>query len=62
LFISPRIGDTASPGSDVTADTDQIAISVMREIVPLPVLILIMAIFIAIQIQKECPEGHSYNQ
>ena len=45
LFISPNIGDTASPGSDVIADTDQMAISVIREIVPLPVLIFMIAVF-----------------
>ena len=45
LFISPSIGDTASPGSDVTADTDQIAISVIRDILPFPVLIVIVIRF-----------------
>ena len=59
LFISPKIGDTASPGNDVTADTDQIAISVIRDIVPLPVLILIAVQIFHKPTQKECLVGHS---
>ena len=62
LFISPKIGDTASPGNDVTADTDQIAISVIRDIVPLPVLILIIAQFFCKSTQKECPNSFYENK
>lgn len=45
LFISPSIGETASPGSDVTAEIDHIAIRVFRDIVPLPVAIFIVRVF-----------------
>lgn len=36
-FRSPKMGDTAKPGSDVTADTDQMARRTPGETVPLPV-------------------------
>lgn len=45
VFRSPRIGETASPGNDVTADTDQIANSTGSEIVPLPVDIFMVTGF-----------------
>ena len=44
VFKSPNIGDIANPGSDVTADTDQIATSDHKAIVPLPVFIFIVAV------------------
>ena len=37
----PKIGDTANPGKEVNAETDQMPTSVIRGIVPLPVLIFI---------------------
>jgi hypothetical protein len=44
-LISSRIGDIAKPGNDTIADTESIATSVTREIVPLPVLIFIARFF-----------------
>ena len=41
LVRSPNIGETASPGREVSAETDQMAIKVIRGIVPLPVCIFI---------------------
>ena len=38
---SSKIGDIASPGRDVTADTDQIANNASRDISPFPVEIFI---------------------
>ena len=45
LFRSPRIGETASPGSDAMADTDQIASSTTSVTEPFPVLIFIAGDF-----------------
>ena len=39
LSRSPRIGDMANPGRETTAETDQIATSTFRGIVPRPVCI-----------------------
>jgi O-antigen/teichoic acid export membrane protein len=41
LVRSPNIGETASPDKEVNAEIDQIAIKVIRGIVPLPVCIFI---------------------
>lgn len=46
LFRSPRIGETASPGSDAMADTDQIASSSTSVIEPFPVLIFMSGILV----------------
>ena len=46
---SSKMGDTANPGNEVTADTDQIASSASRDISPFPV-----EIFIAIDIYNIC--------
>lgn len=51
---SSRIGETANPGNEVTADTDQIANSASRDIVPFPV-----EIFIATRLYKPC--RYEYN-
>lgn len=40
-FRSPRMGEIANPGSDATAETDQMASSTISRIDPLPVLIFI---------------------
>ena len=40
LSRSPRIGEMASPGSDLTDETDQMATSVASEIIPRPVWIV----------------------
>ena len=42
---SSKIGDTANPGNDVTADTDHMASNAKREIYPLPVDIFIAIFF-----------------
>ena len=42
----PKIGDTANPGKEVNAETDQMPTSVIRGIVPLPVLISYSSILI----------------
>jgi len=39
---SPKIGETAKPGNEVSAEIDQIPISVIRGMVPCPVLIFII--------------------
>ena len=45
IFVrSPNIGETASPGNEVNAEIDQMAIKVIRGIVPRPVCIFIMLI------------------
>lgn len=45
IFVrSPNMGETASPGNEVNAEIDQMAIKVIRGIVPRPVCIFIMLI------------------
>lgn len=41
----PNIGDIAKPGREVRADIDHIAINVIKDIVPCPVLIFMFSSF-----------------
>lgn len=50
----PRIGDTANPGKEITAEMDQMAIRVASEMVPFPVFILITFFLIR---HKRCNSG-----
>ncbi len=43
LFRSPIMGDTASPGSDTTAETDQMAMTTASDTLPFPVCICIIS-------------------
>ena len=63
LFRSPRIGETASPGSDAMADTDQIASSTTSVMEPFPVLIFMSGILVPLspqllyQTKTDRPQG-----
>ena len=54
------MGETASPGSDVTAEIDHIAISVFRDMLPLPVEIFIVRVFLPFTLQPMCQYLQAY--
>lgn len=47
------MGDTAKPGNDTIAETDQMATSAMTDIVPLPVFTLIAYTILSVA-SKSC--------